>query len=159
MPLLLRPRLSQLHCSYCREEVERSEDTACRDCGVLLHRECWPELRRCPTPGCARPARHRVSLYRRPRRVERAPRLPLPARVLVRLGGLLATCLVLGIGISLAGELTRGRLLNSLGLGIQAPFFVFAIWVHSWFRELAAAPEGEEPTVIRGRYTRRRRPE
>jgi len=154
--LLLRPRPSLLHCSFCRDQVTRSEETACAECGVLLHAECWPELRRCPTPGCTCTPRHRVSLFRRPRRVERAPRLPWPARLLVRLGGLIAASVVLGIGITLAFELLGRHAWSWAGFLIQAPFVGFAIWLHSWFRELASAPQAEPPNVVRGRYLRRR---
>jgi hypothetical protein len=149
MPLLLRPRPSLLHCAYCREHVSLSPETACEDCGVLLHAECRPHLKRCPTPGCTRKPRHRVSLYRRPRRRPVARLLPWPARFLVRLGGLIAATVVLAIGVGLAGELTRFELLSSLI--VEAPFICFAIWIHSWFRQLAAAPQPADPLVRRGR--------
>lgn len=151
MPLLLRPRPSQLHCSYCREQVTQSPETACQDCGVLLHAECRPQLKRCPTPGCTRRIRLRVGRFARRPRARRAPSqptLPWPARFLVRIGGLIAATVVVAIGVGLAAELTRFELLPTLI--VEAPFVCFAIWLHSWFRELAGATEPRAQDVQRG---------
>tara|TARA_R110002072_G_scaffold210329_1_gene367961 strand:+ start:1322 stop:1525 length:204 start_codon:yes stop_codon:yes gene_type:complete len=62
---------------------------------------------------------------------------------------------VLVLGICAAGELLGGHFWSWAGLLIQAPFVCFAIWLHSWFRELASGPEQEMQTVVRGRYARR----
>lgn len=40
-------------CVYCRDVVELAEILVCTVCRAGFHWECWRELKRCTTPGCA----------------------------------------------------------------------------------------------------------
>lgn len=40
-------------CAFCHEEVPAPELVGCESCRTLLHDECWRELGRCTTTGCA----------------------------------------------------------------------------------------------------------
>lgn len=40
-------------CAFCHDDIADAELVACDACRIGLHRECWRELARCPTAGCA----------------------------------------------------------------------------------------------------------
>lgn len=60
--LSARPRPGLLRCAWCHDLLVSGEGEVCAGCATWLHAECVLEASRCPTLGCARRPRHRVTL-------------------------------------------------------------------------------------------------
>lgn len=54
--VVVRPRTESLRCAACHDDLTGRRFT-CPGCGVVLHRDCRLELKRCPTLGCTVGAR------------------------------------------------------------------------------------------------------
>jgi hypothetical protein len=60
--LSARPRPGPLRCAWCHDLLVSEEGEVCPGCATRLHAGCVLEASRCPTLGCARRPRHRVTV-------------------------------------------------------------------------------------------------
>lgn len=66
-------------CPFCREDL-LGAGIPCPDCGATLHKECWADVRECPTLGCgfgATPASSSSSARARAVRPATPPQVPV----------------------------------------------------------------------------------
>lgn len=89
-------------CAVCHDDLDLLA-VACAGCASVGHVECWAELGRCSTLGCARSGRA-------PRRIAAPGRLPAPHWLLdTYLVELLATVLVVGLVAAVVTVNVMGR--------------------------------------------------
>ncbi len=60
--LAARPRPGPLRCAWCHDLLVPEEGEVCAGCATRLHAGCVTEASRCPTLGCARRPRLRVTV-------------------------------------------------------------------------------------------------
>lgn len=62
---ILATSKATLRCAYCHDDIITQTPVSCQRCQTRLHRDCWEEIKRCPTLGCGHSPNQQQSLERR----------------------------------------------------------------------------------------------
>lgn len=148
MGVVIRTQRAAERCPFCRDQLPRSEATACARCGTPHHADCLAESGRCSVLACGRPTRPPSQRVARPGEVVVAGRVSQPEPRLWPLG-MAAGSVALGGALAAVNAGTQLRVgpVQAVAL-LTGALVLLLLALVSWLAAAARAPDERRAWIV-----------